>query len=69
MADAHTLMLKLGERRMNLGLTQLEVASQIGVSQGAISFWETGQRTPTLAKFAELADVLGYELTLTMKES
>ncbi|MER6949617.1 helix-turn-helix transcriptional regulator [Nonomuraea sp. NPDC000554] len=68
MADAHALMVKLGERRMNLGLTQLEVASRIGVSQGAVSFWETGQRTPNLAKFTELADLLGVELTLTLKK-
>lgn len=61
-------MTQLRSRRESLGLTQLEAACRIDAAQGAISFWETGQRMPTLAKFTDLADELGYEVTLTPKE-
>lgn len=65
----HPLMTQLRDLRLDRGLTQLEVASEIGVAQSALCFWENGGRTPTLTRIARLADLLGYELTLTPKEA
>lgn len=62
-------MAVLRDARIDKGLTQLEVASEIGVSQGALCFWGNGGRTPKLPQLARLADFLGYEITLTPKES
>lgn len=69
MADPHPLMAELAEHRRTQGRSQLDVACQLGVVQGTVCFWETGQRTPTLAHAAALADELGYRLTLTPKET
>lgn len=62
-------MTALRDARLDLRRTQLEVASEIGVSQAALCFWENGGRTPTLANTAALADFLGYELTATPKDN
>ncbi|MFG3439897.1 helix-turn-helix transcriptional regulator [Nonomuraea sp. NPDC047897] len=65
----HPLMTQLRDLRLDRGLTQLEVASEIGVAQSALCFWENGGRTPTLTRVTELAAFHGYKLTLTPKEA
>jgi transcriptional regulator with XRE-family HTH domain len=44
--------------RTERGLTQQELATRIGVSQGTISFWENGTETPTIEHVILLALVL-----------
>jgi transcriptional regulator with XRE-family HTH domain len=44
--------------RRNAGVTQAQLAREIGVTTAAISRWETGRRTPRDAQAAEYARVL-----------
>lgn len=44
--------------RKRRGMTQEELASQIGVSRQAVSKWETGETLPDLPKLMALANVL-----------
>lgn len=45
--------------RKALGLSQEQLAEQIGVSRQSISKWETGQSTPELDKLVALSKVFG----------
>jgi transcriptional regulator with XRE-family HTH domain len=49
--------------RRRHGLTQMQLASLIGVSQSTISFWENGQREPSTAEARRCDLVLGTSLT------
>lgn len=49
----------LSERRKLLGLTQQEVADRVGVSNKAISKWETGEGYPDICSIPELCRALG----------
>lgn len=44
--------------RRNAGVTQAQLARELGVTSTAISRWETGRRTPRDAQAAEYARVL-----------
>jgi DNA-binding transcriptional regulator YiaG len=49
------------EVRVACGLTQTEIAAQVGVSSVAVSRWEAGNRTPRGAaalRYARLLDAL-----------
>lgn len=46
-------------RRHELGLTQRELSSRLGVSDKAVSKWETGQSLPDVALVVPLAEALG----------
>ena len=55
--------MELSERilqsRKALGLSQEQLAEQVGVSRQSISKWETGQSMPELEKLAALSQVFG----------
>ena len=61
------------ELRIEKGLTQVQLAEQIGVTQGAIYFWEKGINEPTAGYVVKLAtffnvsadDLLSYEFEKT----
>ena len=61
------------ELRIEKGLTQAQLAEQIGVTQGAIYFWEKGINEPTAGYVVKLAtffnvsadDLLSYEFEKT----
>lgn len=53
----------LARARAKLGLTQKELASKLGVSQGYISKLEGGEANPTLERIGSLLSVLGLSLT------
>ncbi len=46
------------EARKKCGLTQAEMAEQLGVSQATISFWENGTETPTLDNQVKLVNLV-----------
>ena len=46
---------RLLELRRGSGQNQASVAAEIGVSQGNLSMWESGERSPNLANLARLA--------------
>jgi transcriptional regulator with XRE-family HTH domain len=59
----------LGRRRKQLGLNQAEVANLLGMSRASLSLLERGKGNPTLDTLTRLADVLGLEVKLTLKQT
>lgn len=59
--------LKVGEdlraQRVDLGLTQQEIAEAVGCSDSAISRWETGEANMSAATFARLKAFFRTERT------
>lgn len=49
------------EHRIKIGLTQEEVAKQLGISQVAYGRYELGTREPNLDLIFKIADVLQFE--------
>lgn len=47
------------EWRLRSGITQDDVAAELGVTEGAVSQWETGRTTPTKARALRLDRMLG----------
>ena len=43
------------EQRKRAGLTQMEVAKQLGITDSAVNQWETGKTTPNTKRLGELA--------------
>lgn len=56
------------ERRMELGLTQQDLADYAGVSLRMIVSIENGKANPSLSAVKKIAEVLGLELVLKLKE-
>ena len=50
--------MKIKEMRKRSGMTQKEVAQQIGVTQGAVWQWESGMVMPTAVNLHKLAATL-----------
>lgn len=46
---------RLKSLRTELGLTQIDLAKQTGISQAGIAKWETGDRTPSMDCLISLA--------------
>jgi len=57
----------LGQRiqvaRQELGLTQQELASRLGLTQAALSNYEHGKRRLYLANLEQIADILGKPMS------
>lgn len=45
--------------RESLGMTQEQLAKQVGVTQGAVAQWENGLTHPAFDKLLTVASVLG----------
>lgn len=54
---------RLKELRNKEGLSQAELAKQLGVAMDTISKWETGERLPRDKYYAQLAEVLDVPIT------
>ncbi|WP_405898237.1 helix-turn-helix domain-containing protein [Streptomyces sp. NBC_00727] len=54
------------DRRIELGLSQAEVAERCGMKQPQISRFEAGGTMPTLPLLGRLADALGADLTISL---
>lgn len=50
--------MKIKEMRKRSGMTQEELAQQIGVTQGAVWQWESGMVMPTAVNLQKLAAAL-----------
>lgn len=48
--------------RKSKGLTQLELAEKIGVTQSAITFWEKGKGIPNLKNMVAIAEALSVTI-------
>lgn len=56
--------------RKEKGLTQVELAAKLGVSQGAVSMIERGDRMPSMKMLLKLSEVLGVSIEeLIQKEA
>ncbi len=62
-----SLAVTIREARRQRGLSQVELAARLGVSQGTISLWETGAGTPTFKNLVRLAVELP-DLTVVVEE-
>lgn len=56
------------ERRESLKVTQEQLADISGVSLRTLKQFESGKGNPTLQTLTKLADVLGLELRLEVKQ-
>ena len=45
--------------RERMGITQAELAAMLGVSQGAVSQWETDVSTPSVQSVIEMSSIFG----------
>lgn len=52
----------LREARKSKGLTQIQLAQQIGVTNSAVSFYETAKRMPNLRIVSIMSNVLDVSL-------
>lgn len=59
---------KILHLRTQKGLSQLELAEQLGVSRQSVSKWETGQSVPDLDKLIKLADLFGITVDELVRE-
>lgn len=50
--------------RRTLGLTQEELASQLGYSKASVSNWENGYSNPTLSDAFRIAEILGEDINV-----
>lgn len=50
------------ELRIEKGLTQAQFAEKIGVSQGAVYFWEKGINEPTAGYLVKMAQIFGISV-------
>ncbi|HKG26625.1 MAG TPA: helix-turn-helix transcriptional regulator [Thermomicrobiales bacterium] len=55
--------------RLNVGLTQAELAARIGTKQPAIARLETGEARPSFAMLVRLAKALGVTFEITPTET
>lgn len=55
-------MENIRELRKARGLTQTELATQLGVSQACVAMWEGGTAVPSTDKLPILANVLGCSI-------
>ena len=53
--------------RQAKGWSQVRLAREVGVSQGAISNWESGYRLPEWARLLVIAAALGLALALVRR--
>ena len=51
-------MVYIEKRRRDLGMRQVELAEKVGMTQGAISMIENGERTPSVSALVEIAKAL-----------
>lgn len=51
-------MKRFSDLRKEAGLTQVTLAAKVGVTQMAVSHWESGRRFPTMTTLRKIAEVL-----------
>jgi transcriptional regulator with XRE-family HTH domain len=57
-----TLGERIKARRVELGLTQAQLAEKAGVRQPTLSIWESDSGSPQLAKLTSVAAALGVSV-------
>ena len=62
-------MQEVKNARIRKGLTQLQLAEQVGVGQSAISEIESGDMRPSIPLLVRLADVLDLDLDALVRST
>lgn len=57
MRKIEILAIRLKEERMKAGLTQKQIAEQLGITREAYTMYETEKTTPTLETLKKIADI------------
>ena len=52
----------LQELRIKRNMSQQELADAVGLSAGAISYYERGKREPSVDTIARMSEAMGYNL-------
>jgi transcriptional regulator with XRE-family HTH domain len=63
-----TIVTNIYRRRVELGLSQQQVAQSIGVKQATISRFESGDRTPSVGMLRLLAETLRVSIAEILGE-
>lgn len=58
----------LTQARQASGLTQVQIAKQLGKPQSYVSKYENGERRLDVPEFIKLADILGLDVTAFIEE-
>lgn len=61
--------LRVIKLRLELGLSQKEIASALGMLESQYCRLEKGQHNPTVLSLVELADIFGYEIEIKIKQN
>lgn len=69
MPDLDQLAKRISEARKSSRLSQMELASSIGVSDKSVSAYEKGRATPPLAKLRKIAEATGHPLKFFTDEN
>lgn len=64
MSRLHPLIAQLQARRLELGVSQHDVARAAGVHANTVSRWDTGAKTPSIDNLVAYARAVGLELEL-----
>ena len=54
--------------RLELGFSQKEMASMLGMLESQYCRMEKGQHNPTVLSLIELADLFGYDFQINLKK-
>lgn len=60
--------LKIIKMRLDLGLSQKEMAAALGMLESQYCRLEKGQHNPTVLSMIEIADVFGYDFEIKIKK-
>lgn len=60
--------LRVIKLRLELGLTQKEMAAELGMLESQYCRMEKGQHNPTVLSLIELADIFGYDFEIKIKK-
>ena len=52
----------IAERRKSVGMTQMQLAEKLNITDRAVSKWETGKAMPDSSLMLELCDILGISV-------
>lgn len=60
--------MSFSKARTNAGLSQLKAAAELGVTDAAVSMWETGKTAPRAALLKKIAKLYGCTVDELLKE-
>lgn len=60
--------MRIRELRLELGLSQVELAQCLGVKQSSVSIWEKGDSTPSMGNLRKLAKLFNCTLDFLCPE-